>query len=215
MLVICPNCSKQLNLPADKIPNKPFAVNCPACATRIPVDPKGAASPAPPSAASETNTTSTETIANELRPLPAAEQQLLATMAPTALIVDFDDQAAALAAKTLTLLGFADQRRIATLDDLGELLQETEIGVLLIAFDKVAPPPCESLAALYKLPLDLRRRTFTALIADNLRSLDGQAAFFFQVNCVLCSQDNDALAAKLRRALLFHAKHYRFWSSQD
>jgi hypothetical protein len=84
----------------------------------------------------------------------------------------------------------------------------------LIWMDKAAPPPCKPLEPLHKLPMDVRRRTFIVLMADNVRSLDGQVAFYLQVNCLVNSQEIPRLPSLLRRALLHHLRLYRAWDEE-
>ncbi len=68
--------------------------------------------------------------------------------------------------------------------------------MLLVRVDKAAPPPFEALRPIYRLPAEIRRRVFVALLADNVRSLDGQAAFYLQLNCVLSSQEMEKFPAQ-------------------
>ena len=99
-----------------------------------------------------------------------------------------------------------------TLDDAVDNLMETEAGILLIRMGKASPPPCEPLQPLERLSYDVRRRTFVVMMADNVRSLDGQLAFYLQVNCLIATQDCTRLAALVRRALLHHLRLYRYWT---
>lgn len=150
-----------------------------------------------------------------ITPLPPAEQKLLDRLTPVAFVVALEGGPMPELTDQLRLVGIDEVRHFTDLQEACEEALETDVGVLLIRLDKAPPPPCEPLAPIRKLPAETRRRMFTALIAENVRSLDGQVAFYLQVNCVLGSQELDSLPVKLRRAILHHLKIYRYWSAED
>lgn len=150
-----------------------------------------------------------------ITPLPPAEQKLLDRVTPVAFVVCLDGRPMPEITEQLQLIGLDEVRHFTDLQEACEEAMETEIGVLVIKMEKAAPPPCEPLTPVHRLPAETRRRTFTALIAENVRSLDGQVAFFLQVNCVLSSTELESLPVKLRRALLHHQKAYRYWAAED
>ena len=57
--------------------------------------------------------------------------------------------------------------------------------------------------------------TFVVLMAGNLKSLDGQTAFYLQMNCLVNSQETARIPVNIQRALLFHLRHYRYWHLQE
>ena len=116
--------------------------------------------------------------------------------------------------RNLQKIGMEEVKNFTDLAEACEHLQENEAGILLVRMTKASAPPCEPLEPIYKLPFDVRRRTFVALMAENVKPLDGQVAFYLQVNCLLNSQEMGAMAIKLRRALLHDLRLYRFWDEE-
>ncbi len=260
MRVTCEHCGKQLNLPDDKVPDRPFTMTCPACKGRLHIDPTaaghdpgdetrslapeaaswlapspppqfGAPAPATPSVAPAAATAEpvwspsgaaaryrsphdTGSL-KRLTPLSPAEQALLEHFPPTAVVVSLGLPPAPELTELLQAIGMEEVRHFTELQEACDEVMETEVGILLLRVDKAAPPPFEALRPVYRLPAELKRRVFIALLADNVRSLDGQAAFYLQVNCVLSSQEMESFPGKLRRAVLHHLRLYRYWSAEE
>lgn len=111
----------------------------------------------------------------------------------------------------LERLGMEDVRNFKSLDDALDVLLDSGAGILVIVMDKASTPPCAPLEPLERLSYAERRRTFVVLMANNVKSLDGQVAFFLQVNCLINTQDAGRFSALVRRALLHHLQLYRYW----
>ena len=204
MQITCTGCRRQLNLPDEKVPAQPFALTCPACKSRIHVDPAAArqADPSPPAPAGDFE---------PLPPIRDLDKELLGRLFPVAGVVRLGGAPAERFAEGLRLLGMEEVRHYGDLAAATEEMLDVDFAVLLILTDKATAPPCEPLKPLYELPLSVRRGTFVALAADNVRSLDGQTAFYLQVNCLINAQDPAKFPVHLQRALLFHLRHYRHW----
>lgn len=239
MQIVCSHCNKRFQLPREKVPARRFSFSCPKCGETIKVDPAGteqlkiselrppapsgpveitldSTQPADGSAPSEQPTSAlaapaTSPIASSLH-LPAADRALLATYSTTALVVDLDSAPDPEVARGLQQIGMQEIHEMNDLEAALESLQTHEAGILLVRMTKAPPPPCEPLAALHRLPPDLRRRIFVALLADNVSSLNGQVAFLLQVNCLIASQDLPRLSQLLLRALLHQLRLYRHWN---
>ena len=146
-----------------------------------------------------------------LRSLRSNEMQLLEQLTPLALVVDVDSAPDESIDGQLKLAGMKEIHHLASLAEAVDRAEELEAGMLVIRMSKVSAPPCEPLEPLYRMPSRARRKTFTVLLADNVRTLDGQVAFYLQVNCLINAQETAGMAVALRRALLFHLKQYRHW----
>ena len=142
------------------------------------------------------------------------ERELLAGLSSLAVVANLDSGLAEDPdlETDLRKLGFTELRRSADLAQVCSGLGDLDVGLLLIRAAKTPSPTGDALKALEKLPYAVRRRTFVALATDGVRSLDGQLAFFLQVNCVLASDDRRKWPGLLTRALLHHVKLYRFWN---
>ncbi len=251
MLVVCEHCSKPLNLPDEKVPDRPFTMTCPACKGKLHIDPTAVAgeslgdetravfpeaaapawpaAPAGPTATPATAPRAEPNWASPARPrsphdtgsmtrltaISPADQLLLEHFPPVALVANLEMPPAPELTELLQMVGMEEVRHFTSLAEACEEALEADVGVLLVRVDKAAPPPFEALGLVYKIPAEIRRRLFVALFAENVRSLDGQAAFFLQVNCVLSSQEMESFPLKLRRALLHHLRHYRFWGAEE
>lgn len=236
MRVDCSQCGKVINIPAEKVPERAFAFSCPACQGRITVEPPAAAAEiaaSPPSVGvakadqAEGSPTSHEASqpadvptsamagADTHQPAPGLkghERELLASLAPLAYVVELGCSTDGALDSDLEAMGMQDIQRYQDLDSAVQNLLETEVGILVIAVPKAAAPPFEPLQPLATIPSRMRRRTFVVLTAANVTSLDGQVAFFLQVNCLINSNEIDRRRGHLQRALLHHLKLYQHWT---
>jgi hypothetical protein len=118
-------------------------------------------------------------------------------LAAKALIVGTDSPAARQAAETL---GFSPVH-LPTVD--------------FLCPAHLTRPPLEDLAAITNLGPADRRRSFFILLADGLRTLDGNAAFFYNVNMVVANKDVGSIAQIYRDAEAHHRRMYSsFWAVQ-
>lgn len=223
MRVDCTQCGKVIQIPPEKVPDRPFAFACPACQHRLKVEPPAAAdAPVPVGATVAGSAPSPDVLEEvaptsavgqpEVAPLKTHERQLLATISPLAFIVELDAPTGNDLDASLEALGIQEIRRFQDLEQAIEQLLETEVGILVISVAKAAAPPFEPLEALAKIPSRMRRRIFVVLMAGNVKSLDGQVAFFLQVNCIINAGETQRHGGYLQRALLYHLKLYQHWS---
>lgn len=235
MRVECSSCGKGIQIPPEKVPNRPFAFACPKCQNRIKVGaddpgdetrpvfsqetPSPAATaesidlapPITPTAAAPTPVAPSAQPTLQSLPLKPHEQQLLAAIMPVAFIVELGAPTGPDLDADLQAFGMQDLRRFSDLDEAVQQLLETEIGILVISVPKAKAPPFDLLEPLGKIPARMRRRVFVVLQAGNVTSLDGQVAFFLQVNCLINSGEPDRRRNHLQRALLYHLKLYQHW----
>lgn len=243
MRIQCDHCSQALDLPDDKIPQQRFSVACPSCKNKILVDPPaaagaagaaaagpGPASPGPASpgpanpgpaasssgspAGQESTAPAESAVSQELLPLRGLDRELMGEATQAAVIVHHETAVDPRLEPELRRLELREIHHAPSLEAACEILQEMEINLLLIRMQSVPAPPCPPLAPIYKLPFDMRRKTFVALLADNVKTLDGQVAFYLQVNCLIKSAE-PALAVRLRRAWLYDLRLYRHWHTED
>jgi hypothetical protein len=77
---------------------------------------------------------------------------------------------------------------------------------------QMTAPPLESIAPLISVVPADRRKSFFVLVADNLRTLDGNAAFLYGVNLVVATKDLPQFSQIYRDA---HAVHERMYASMN
>ena len=80
--------------------------------------------------------------------------------------------------------------------------------VVLLNPAQLTPPPLESMAPIISLMPADRRRSFFVLTAENLRTLDGNAAFLYGVNVVVATKDLGQFSQIYKEAYTSHERLY-------
>ena len=191
--ITCNNCQKPLSLDETKLPPREVAFPCPACKAKISIDGRAyasAAAPEPPA------------------PVADDDDQHENEFGEKALIVSVDDPVLRQAAKLVGFLPvfYADPKKAR------EFYMQEFPQMVFIHPGPVPPPPLESMAPIISLlPAD-RRKSFFVLVAENLRTLDGNAAFLYGVNLVLSRKDLPQFPDIYREA---HAAHVRLYAGMS
>jgi hypothetical protein len=204
--ITCTNCQKPLSLDETKLPMKEVSFPCPVCKAKLTVDRRtlegqggGETPAAAPSAPA---------------PAPAAapprddDDDHENEFGAKALIVGADSPVIRQAAK---LVGFLPVFYPAPARARDFYLQEFP-QVVFIHPPQITAPPLDPMAPIISLlPVD-RRKSFFILVADNLRTLDGNAAFLYGVNLVVATKDLGQFPQIYRDA---HAAHERFYAGMN
>ncbi len=184
--ITCTNCQKPLSLDETKLPMREVSLPCPVCKHSISVDRRALET----SIAAATH--------------PPAEDDHADELGAKAVIVGTDDPALRQAAK---LIGFLPVVFAEPVKAREFYLQEFP-QVVFLNPQQITPPPLESMAAIVGLlPID-RRKSFFVLVADNLRTLDGNAAFLYGVNLIVARKDLAQFPDIYRDAHLAHERLY-------
>ncbi len=183
--ITCTNCQKPLSLDESKLPMREVSFPCPACKTKLTVDRRDlekTAAPAP----------------------PAADDDNENEFGEKALLVGKDDPALRQAVK---LIGYLPVHH-AEPAKARELYMQEFPQVVILHPPQVTPPPLEAMAPIVSLtPVD-RRKSFFVLVADNLRTMDGNAAFLYGVNLVVAAKDVPQFPQIYREAWSAHERLY-------
>ena len=189
--IVCTSCNKPLSLDDTKLPMKEVSFPCPACKTKLTIDRRkleAAATGAPPPAPSDSEAQADDEEAFGVK----------------ALIVGNDNPALRQAAK---LIGCVPVFIAAAPQARDYYLQEFP-PVVILHPAQVTAPPLEAMAPIISLtPVD-RRKAFFILVAENLRTLDGNAAFLYGVNVVIATKDLAAFQQIYRDAFAYHERLY-------
>ena len=189
MKITCTSCQKVLSLDETKLPMKPVLIPCPVCETKLPVDRRNLEMAAAASA-------------------PAAPHSELHedddSFGAKALIVGNDSPALRQAAK---LIGFMPVVIAAPAQARDYFMQEYP-PVVMLNPAQVTPPPLADFAPIISLTPADRRKAFFILFSENLRTLDGNAAFLYGVNLVVAFKDLGAFQQIYREALAYHERLY-------
>ena len=195
--ITCTNCQKPLSLDETKLPMREVSFPCPVCKAKVMVDRRelegGGVAPAPV----ETSQPAASGAAHE-------EDDHANDFGEKALIVGKDDPALRQAAKLIGYLPvYHGEARAAR-----EYYMQEYPQVVFINPPQITPPPLEAMAAIISLtPVD-RRKSFFVLVSDNLRTLDGNAAFLYGVNLVVATKDVPQFPQIYRDALTAHQRLY-------
>ena len=199
--ITCTSCQKPLSIDETKLPMKEVSFPCPVCKVKLVVDRRefepGAGAAAPPAAAAAVAGDAGEDDDDHANEFGAK-----------ALIVGVDSPALRHAAK---LIGFlpvvhADAARAR------EFYMQEFPQVVFLHPAQLTQPPLEAMAPIISLlPAD-RRKSFIILVADNLRTLDGNAAFLYGVNLVVATKDLPQFSQIYREA---HTSHERLYAGMN
>jgi hypothetical protein len=195
--ITCSNCQKALSLDETKLPMREASFPCPVCKNKITVDRRNLEAGAAPAS----------------QPEPAARPQQAQhddeddhanDFGEKALIVGKDDPALRQAAKLIGFLPvYHAEARAAR-----EYYMQEYPQVVFISPPQITPPPLDAMAPIISLtPVD-RRKSFIVLVSDNLRTLDGNAAFLYGVNLVVATKDLGQFPQIYKDALSAHERLY-------
>jgi hypothetical protein len=195
--ITCTSCQKPLSLDESKLPMREVAFPCPVCKAKLTVDRRVLEADA--AAAGEGATA-------PVAPPVEAEDDHENDFGAKALIVGVDSPAIRQAAKLIGFLPIvqADPMRAR------EYYMQEFPQVVFIHPQQLTAPPLDSMSAIISLlPAD-RRRSFFVLVADNLRTLDGNAAFLYGCNVVVSTKDLGQFSQIYKEA---HTVHERLYAS--
>jgi hypothetical protein len=193
--IVCSSCQKPLSLDETKLPMKEVVFPCPVCKTKLTVDRRNleAAGDVPADAAAGSAPQPTE-----------AHHEDDDHFGSRAFIVGTDHPALRQAAK---LIGFMPVT-FATAAEAREIFMQEFPQVVMISPSPLTAPPLEGMQPIISLMPSDRRKSFFILIADGLRTLDGNAAFLYGVNLVVAPKDIGSFPQIYRDAHLYHERLY-------
>lgn len=196
--ITCTSCQKPLSLDETKLPMREVTFPCPVCKARLNVDRRelenagaaAAAVPAAPAVATRIDEEEDDDHEN--------------AFGTKAMIVGADDPALRQAAKLVGHLPvqFADPLKAR------DFYMQEFPPLVFVHPAQMAPPPLDSMGPILSLVPADRRRSFFVLVADNLRTLDGNAAFLYGVNLVVAKKDLPQFPDIYREAFAAHQRLY-------
>jgi hypothetical protein len=193
--IICTSCQKPLSLDETKLPMKEVTFPCPVCKTKLAVDRRKLEAPAVPAGGAAGSEAS------------AGEEE--DSFGAKALIVGNDTPAIRQAVK---LVGFMPVH-IATAQQARDYYLQEFPPVVMLSPAQITAPPLESMQPIVSLTPNDRRKSFFILISENLRTLDGNAAFLYGVNLVVAQKDLGSFQQIYREASGYHDRLYSSMNS--
>ncbi|HYH08613.1 MAG TPA: hypothetical protein VEK11_16275 [Thermoanaerobaculia bacterium] len=208
--ITCTSCQKPLSLDETKLPMREVSFPCPVCKAKLTVDRReleggtAAEAPAPAPAAPLPAATAPVAPSPAVPPSASDEDDHENEFGSKALIVGADHAALRQAAKLIGLLPVyhADPAKAR------EFFNQEIPQVVFLNPSQLTPPPLESMGAMLSVIPSERRRAFFVLVAENLRTLDGNAAFLYGVNLVVSTKDLGQFPQIYRDAYSAHERLY-------
>ena len=191
--IVCTSCQKPLSIDETKLPmDREVTFPCPVCKTKLTVDRRnlamGAAAAPPQPVAPETEEGHDDGDG----------------FGAKALIVGSDHPALRQAAKLIGCIPL----HVPTAQQAREFFVQEYPAVVMLNPAQITAPPLEAMQPIVALTPADRRKAFFILFADNLRTLDGNAAFLYGVNLVVAFKDLGAFQQIYREALAYHERLY-------
>jgi uncharacterized protein YbaR (Trm112 family) len=195
--IVCTSCQKPLSLDETKLPMKEVSFPCPACKTKLSVDRRNLGAEAPAAAAGAAG------------PISQPHDDEDESFGTKGMLVGNDSPALRQAIKLIGYLpayfAEAPQARDFFMQDFPPLV--------VLNPQQMTPPPLEALQPIISLMPADRRKSFFILVSDNLRTLDGNAAFLYGVNLVVSAKDVGNFPHIYRDAFAYHERVYSAMSS--
>jgi len=215
LIVPCPHCTQRAQLDSDQLPDQPAYFPCPHCKQKVVVDKRkllqeqGAAAAAPAAAAAAPPTRTGSVPLPQSTPADRRFSRLPADARfPSGIIVGDDAATIELIRAKLAAVG-SDVEPVDSVESARSIIMNESPDLCIFVGSGRMTPPHEPLAPLCELPESIRRRIYLALVADNVKTLDGTAAFMFQVNMVIGKQDLQHVEAALYSGVDYHRRLYR------
>ena len=200
--IICTSCQKPLSLDETKLPMREVGFPCPVCKAKLTVDRRqfenqGQPAPQAPQA-----------VMQPAPQQPHDEDDHANEFGAKALIVGADHAGVRQAAKLIGYLPVHQADAVKARDFFNQELPQ----VVFLHPAEMAPPPLDAMGPIMSVIPAERRKTFYILVAENLRTLDGNAAFLYGVNLVVATKDLGQFPQIYRDA---HAAHERLYASMN
>lgn len=211
----CHACHRPILVDETKLPMREVIFPCPACKAALTVDRRSvgqATVPVPATSPPLAKPGPTALPAPSATPPENEPGAILEDdLAAKALIVGVDSPAARQAAEAL---GFQPVH-FPTIEACREYYLQEYPPLVFLCPAHMARPPLDELAPMTNVGPTDRRRSFFILLADGLRTLDGNAAFFYNVDLVVATKDVGSIQQVYRDAEAHHRRMYHsFWAVQ-
>jgi hypothetical protein len=210
--IVCTSCQKPLSIDESKLPMKEVTFPCPKCQARLSVDRRNLEG-ALPAAAFTPVAAQPQGPAQEGMLHGAGVQQssidLDSEYGQRALIVGADHPALRSAAVSIGLQAV----HMATAEQGRDYYLQEFPPVVILSPVQLTAPPLESMQPMISVSSADRRRGFFILVAEGLRTLDGNAAFLYGVNVIISTKDLASFPRIYKDAHLYHERLYAAMTS--
>jgi len=212
MEISCKNCGAKFKIPDERIPkDRRVSVNCPKCTTKMTITSSGVTEEAQKPAAT------TEKAGQEAAKPDAGygygDDEALGFFeegVKLALVATNEQKQSERFKQAVKELGYRFVWAKNTREAIGRMrLHHFDLVILDEGFDGIALNQSPVLQFLNHLSMSLRRKTFFAMVGNNLKTMDNMMAFAMSVNLVINKKDIDKLAAVLKKAISENERFYK------
>lgn len=183
MEINCSNCGKLIIFDHSKYPPQILSISCPSCKNKISYDNR---------------------IKEDLVPIPS---DLLKSLPPlkekSAIIIYEKENYLGIIKKGIEALGFNLKRSFKISEDPSNFILNELPSLIIYQVENLPPPPFKGLEPVLLIPINLRRHIFVAVISSNVKSLDGNSAFLYQVNLLISTKDIELFHHHIANALIY------------
>jgi len=198
--ISCPTCHKPLSIDETKLPMKEVSFPCPSCKSKVTLDRRNL-----PDGAGEVSPVPHPAVEMPQAPAPAAfDEEEHHDYSKRAILVGGDSPAIRQAAKAI---GFSTMH-FPTAEPARDFFSHEFPPIVFLYPQQLTPPPLAEMAPILSVSTVDRRRGFFVLVADNLKTFDGNAAFLYTVNLVIATKDLGNIKAIYRDAEMYHTRLY-------
>ncbi|NIQ02524.1 MAG: hypothetical protein GWM98_20890 [Nitrospinaceae bacterium] len=211
MLITCSSCSKSINLPDEKVPQgQAFNLTCPGCKTKMRVD-QHLKPPEPANSDSSGGSLDTSSMVVQDEDFEDDEEiEIYDEHDKIALILDKKNYDAW--SSVLTDLEFKLQTAKSPEHAVHKLkFNQFHVVVFHEKFGDTTLETSPLYEYIVEMPMSTRRKTFIALMGDNLKTLDNMEALAYSVNLVVNQKDIDQLETILKKTIGENDTFYKIY----
>jgi uncharacterized protein YbaR (Trm112 family) len=183
ILLNCPNCNKTINFDPMKYPPQILSISCPSCKNKISYDNRKKES---------------------LIPIP---QDLLKNMPllkdKSSIIIAENENYLKILKEGVEEIGFFVKKIFKTVEEAALFINQELPFLILIQVENLPPPPFKSLEPIFLLNPNTRRNIFVCIMAPNVKTLDGNSAFLYQVNLLISTNDISSFHHHIVSSIIF------------
>jgi len=195
MQVECSSCSKEINIPDNKIPqDQAFSLTCPGCKTKMRVDQHLKPSSDPAKSLDAASLVVDEEFEDD------EEIEIYDEHDKIALILDRQNDD--LWDTALTELDYKLQRAKSPEHAVHKLrFNQYHVVVLHEKYGDSSLKTSPLYEYIREMPMHTRRKTFVAIVGENSKTLDNMEALAYSVNLVINQKDIDQLETILKKSI--------------
>ena len=204
--ISCPHCSRKTAVDSAKLPDRRVSFACPGCGGKVVVDPATSAGSGTTAQETVESVREATSAGREVEPSNGEGEALAlppGSSLPRGFVVSQRQEVIDALRKALDPYG-TELEVVAAADEVAEVPPEDARPLVVVDVATAPSPPMAGLDPLTEMAPAERRETYLVLVADNLKTGDGSAAFFYRVNLICNTADLARSASVVYSGLQYH-----------